>query len=161
MISIRRRTPKKPETFREHLDFYLVDTETTLGKAIDIAIILLNLAIIVILVIETYDISPELREMLWITELVIVGFFIVEYIARLYGAEDRWKQIFDLYSIIDLIAILPTLILIFYPNPSVGLIRLVRSFRAFRIFRFLRFAQFAASLFGPRRGTACKFCALQ
>ena len=50
--------------FREVIQFYLIDCKTVLGKLIDIFIILLNLFICAILIIETYPVSDETREIL-------------------------------------------------------------------------------------------------
>lgn len=141
-----------PNTFRKTLQFYLIDCKTAFGKIIDIFIILLNLFICLILVIETYPVSEATRRLLWQLEVVIVIFFIVEYVARLYAAENRARQLVDVYSIIDLIAILPTLSMIFLPligiTLDIGFIRFIRAFRTFRIFRFLRFTADADFFFG-------------
>lgn len=138
--------------FRETLQFYLVDCKTALGKIIDIFIILLNLFICAILVIETYDVSHETMHILDIAENIIVFFFIAEYAARLYGAENRLKQLTDIYSIIDLIAILPTIALIIFPYFGISLdlsmIRFIRIIRVLRIFRFLRFTADPEFFFG-------------
>jgi voltage-gated potassium channel len=105
-----------------------------------------------IFVIETYPISESARQLLWKTEVVIVLFFVIEYIARLYGASNRLKQLIDVYSIIDLIAILPTLSLLILPlfgvSLNIGFIKVIRVFRVFRIFRFLRFTADADFFFG-------------
>ena len=93
-----------PTTFRKTLQFYLIDCKTAFGKIIDIFIIILNLFICLILVIETYPVSEATRRLLWQLEVVIVVFFIVEYVARLYAAQNRARQLVDVYSIIDLIA---------------------------------------------------------
>lgn len=139
-------------SFREALQFYLIDCKTALGKIIDIIIILLNLFVCAILVIETYPVSQATRQLLWNMEVIIVLFFIVEYLARLYGAKNRLKQLVDIYSIIDLVAILPTLSLLIFPLIGVtldfGFIRLIRVFRVFRIFRFLRFTADPDFFFG-------------
>jgi voltage-gated potassium channel len=140
------------DSFRETLQFYLIDCKTALGKIIDIFIILLNLFVCAILVIETYPVSQATRQLLWNMEVIIVLFFIIEYVARLYGAKNRLKQLVDVYSIIDLVAILPTLSLIFFPLIGVtldfGFIKLIRVFRVFRIFRFLRFTADPDFFFG-------------
>ncbi|MBN2178731.1 MAG: ion transporter [Deltaproteobacteria bacterium] len=132
-------------SFRETIQFYLVDSKTPLGKLIDICIIILNFVICAILVVETYDVSEATRSLLWNTEVIIVAFFIIEYAARLYGSQDRLKQLVDIYSVIDLIAILPTVALLVCPifgvALNVGFLRLIRAFRVFRIFRFLRYAR--------------------
>jgi voltage-gated potassium channel len=141
-----------PNTFRKTLQFYLIDCKTALGKIIDIFIILLNLFICLILVIETYHVSEATRQLLWQLEVVIVIFFIIEYVARLYAAQNRLRQLADVYSIIDIIAILPTLSVIFLPligiTLDIGFIRFIRAFRTFRIFRFLRFAADGDFFFG-------------
>jgi len=141
-----------PQSFRETLQFYLIDCKTPLGKIIDIFIVLLNLFICAILVIETYSVSESTRQLLWDFEVVIVAFFIVEYAARLYAAENRLKQLVDIYSIIDLVAILPTLSVLVLPlfgiTLNIGFLKLIRSLRAFRIFRFLRFTADPDFFFG-------------
>lgn len=132
-----------PHNFRETIQFYLIDCKTPLGKLIDAFIIILNLFICAIFVIETYPVSAATKALLWKSEVIIVLFFIIEYAARLYGARSRLKQLVDVYSIIDLIAILPTLALLVLPAFGITLnlsfVKLIRIFRVFRIFRFLRF----------------------
>jgi len=141
-----------PQGFRETLQFYLIDCQTALGKIIDIFIILLNLFICAILVIETYAVSEATHQLLWNLEIIIIVFFIIEYVARLYAAHSRLKQLVDIYSIIDLIAILPTLSVLILPlfgiTLNIGFIKLIRSFRTFRIFRFLRFTADTDFFFG-------------
>lgn len=139
-------------SYRDTLQFYLVDCKTPLGKMIDIFIVLLNLFICAILVIETYDLSDGIRHVLEVMENVIVFLFIVEYLARLYAAENRFKQLKDIYSIIDLIAILPTalpfLFSLFGVTLNIRFIKLIRIIRIFRIFRFLRFTADPDFFFG-------------
>lgn len=141
-----------PNGFRETLQFYLIDCKTAPGKFIDIFIILLNLFICVILVMETYAVSETTRQLLWKLEVAIVLFFILEYAARLYAAKDRLKQLVDIYSIIDLIAILPTLSMLVMPlfgiTMNISFIKIIRGFRVFRIFRFLRFTADPVFFFG-------------
>lgn len=138
--------------FRNILQFYLIDSKTLIGKLIDILIILLNLIICIIFVVETYEISETIKMQLWKIEVFIVLFFIAEYIARLYAATNRVKQLSDIYSILDLIAILPTLSLLLLPilgfSIDLDFIKILRSVRVFRIFRFLRFTADVHFFFG-------------
>jgi len=130
-------------SLRESIRLHLYHSKTQLGKTIDIFIISLNLLICVIFVLETYPISQKTRDLLWDIELITVFFFIVEYIVRLYCSPDRLRHIKYIYSIIDLVAILPTLSLLILPLFGVSLdiriLRIIRIVRVFRIFRFLRF----------------------
>ncbi|MDY6989007.1 MAG: ion transporter [Thermodesulfobacteriota bacterium] len=147
-----RKEESTPDSFRETLQFYLIDCKTPLGKLIDIVIIFLNLVICAIVVIETYPISGATEALLWKVEVVIVLFFIVEYGARLYGARSRLRQLRDAYSVIDLIAILPTLSLLVLPalglTHNLDFIKAMRGVRVFRIFRFLRFTADPDFFFG-------------
>ena len=147
-----RKEESTPESFRETLQFYLIDCKTPLGKLIDIVIIFLNLVICAIVVIETYPISDATKALLWKAEVAIVLFFIIEYGARLYGARSRLRQLRDVYSVIDLIAILPTLSLLVLPalglTHNLGFIKAIRGLRVFRIFRFLRFTADPDFFFG-------------
>ena len=139
-------------SLRETIRFYLIDCETATGKAIDIVIVFLNLFICGIYIAETYVENSTVRGVLWKIEVVIVLFFIVEYAARLYGSRNRLRQLVDIYSIIDLIAILPVLVLLianwFGVTVGLGFVKIIRSFRVFRIFRFLRFTTNPDFFFG-------------
>jgi len=139
-------------SFRQTIKFYLIDCKTPLGKLIDIFIILLNLIVCAIFVIETYPVSESVKNLMWNTEIIIVFFFIAEYVARLYGAKNRLRQLIDVYSIVDFIAIVPTLSLLVLPlfgiTPNIGFLRVIRMIRVLRIFRFLRFTADPNFFFG-------------
>lgn len=141
-----------PRNLREIIQFYLIDCKTPVGKLIDIFIIVLNLVICGIFVVETYPVPESTIQLLWKIEVIIVFFFIIEYAARLYGAKTRFKQLTDVYSIIDLIAILPTLSLLVLPVFGIALdlrfVKGIRIFRVARIFRFLRFTADPDFFFG-------------
>ncbi len=142
----------RPRTFREVVEFYMIDFKTPLGKGIDITIIFLNLLLVAIFVINTYNISISLKEQLWNLEILIVAIFIVEYLLRLYGTPIRLSYVRDIYSIIDLVAIMPTLILLAIPPAyfiyDIRVIQTIRVLAIFRIFRFLRFISQNHLLFG-------------
>ena len=136
-----------PATLRETIQFYLIDCKTIPGKLIDIAIILLNILVCFLFVIDTYAISNPFRELLWKIEAIIIVFFIIEYIARLYGSRNRLKHIVNIYSLIDLAAILP-IFTIFFVSPATIRLGFIRIIRILRIFRFLRFTTDPIFFFG-------------
>ncbi len=138
---------KKNKSFREKIRFYLIDSETSLGKLIDIFIVFLNILVCFIFVMGTYPISEATRRFLWNLEVITVIFFIVEYIARLYGARKRLSHVTHIYSIIDLVAILPTILLILLPSFPLH-IEFIETIRALRILRFLRFIADPQFFFG-------------
>lgn len=137
-------------TIRHSIQFYLIDSKTILGKFIDVFVLVLNLLVCGIFVIETYPISISLLNVLRDVEVIVIAFFIVEYLLRLYGAKNRIKYVFSIYSLIDILSILPTiLILIFQVHPSnISMLMIIRILRIMRIFRFLRFTADNTFFFG-------------
>ena len=138
------------KNIRERIQFYLIDCKTLPGKIIDIFIILLNLSFSVLFVIETYNISEELHQFLWNFEIIIILLFSAEYIFRLYGAKNRVKYLFSIFSIIDLVSIVPTLFLVLFPSISLSFefIKIIRLIKVFRIFKFVRFLTDGNFFFG-------------
>ena len=139
-------SPVRGRGARELVRYYLLDHRTPLGKAIDIALLALNLVFVAVFVAETYPLRPAFRATLWNLEVVIAAVFLVEYLLRLYGAEDRVGEFLDPYSVVDLVAILPTLLVFALPTAatvgSVGFLRVVRVVRVLRFYRFTRDAEF-------------------
>ncbi|MBC7080228.1 MAG: ion transporter [Methanothrix sp.] len=139
-------------SLRETIQFYMIDFRTPLGRAIDIAIIALNIMVVVLFVIETYPLPSRISLLLWRLEIAIIFIFMIEYILRFYGAPDRWSYVKETYSLIDLVAIMPTLILLVLPifgvYADLRFIHIIRIMAVFRIFRFLRFIAEDHLLFG-------------
>ncbi|MFB1064785.1 potassium channel family protein [Natrinema sp. H-ect4] len=131
---------------RETVRFYLLDHQTPLGKTIDIALLVLNLVFVAVFVAETYPLSAELQSRLWQLEIAIGVVFLVEYILRLYGAANRLEEATDPYTVVDLIAILPTFLVVLLPGvamvANVGFLRVVRVVRVLRFYRFTQDAEF-------------------
>ncbi len=132
-------------SFREDLHKNLNEAHTTTARIIDAVLVALILIVCLIFVVGTYPLSEDILNTLNTIEIIIIFIFIIEYIARLYAAPNRFKQIFNIYSIIDLIAILPVLILFVSPSLSFGWLRILR---LFRVFRFLRFTSDPNFFFG-------------
>jgi voltage-gated potassium channel len=84
-------------------------------------------------VIQTYPISPNLRDLLNDLDTIILILFTIEYSLRLWAAKSRWKFFFDFFSIIDLISIIPLFLGWFD-------IRFLRIFRWFRLLKLIRLA---------------------
>ena len=126
--------------------FYLLDHRTLAGKAIDVALLGLNLVFVAIFVVETYPVTAATRAVLWDLEVAIAIVFLVEYLLRLYGARSRIDEALNGYTVVDLVAILPTLSVLFLPVPAtvveIGFLRAIRVIRVLRFYRFTRDAEF-------------------
>jgi voltage-gated potassium channel len=125
---------------RQTLAYYLEDMETPIGRAIDLLITELVLLSTVIFVVETYPISASLRGSLDAIDQGILVLFAGEYLLRLWCAENRLQYALSLYSLLDLVAILPFFL-------GVLDVRFIRMFRWFRILRLVRFVE-GKTLFG-------------
>lgn len=118
-------------TWRKTIGSYLDDIETPIGQVINLSIASLVVLSSTIFVVETYPIAQATRRSLDLIDTGILWIFSIEYLIRLWSAENRLKYIFSLYSLIDLLAILP-----FYLGATE--IRFIRIFRWFRILRLIR-----------------------
>ena len=142
-------SPSTDDGFRRQVRFYLLDHETYLGKAIDIALLVLNLVFVGVYVAQTYALSSETATLLWRLEVAIGVVFAAEYALRLYGAGDRLAELFNGYTMIDLVAILPTFVLLALPVSAVPFnVGFLRVLRVVRVLRFYRFTDDAEFFFG-------------
>jgi voltage-gated potassium channel len=131
---------------RAAVRFYLADHHTLLGKTVDVVLLTLNLVFVGLFVADTYPRFASLRPVLWTAEVAVAVVFLVEYVLRLYAARDRVAEFFNGYTVVDLLAILPTLLVVLLPGSTlalnVGFLRVVRIVRALRFYRFTRDAEF-------------------
>jgi voltage-gated potassium channel len=131
---------------RDVVRFYLLDHRTPLGKVIDVALLGLNLVFVGVFVAETYPLSAGTDALLWDLEVAIALVFLVEYVLRLYGARNRVAEALNGYTVVDLVAILPTLVILLFPlsavTLNVGFLRVIRVVRVLRFYRFTRDAEF-------------------
>lgn len=127
-------------TLRQQLGFYLDDIETPIGKTVNLTITALVVVSSAIFVMETYPLPLPVRSQLEWVETGILWLFALEYALRLWCAQNRREYLFSLYSIIDLLAIIPFFIGSFN-------IQFLRVFRWFRILRLIRFLE-GKTIFG-------------
>ncbi|WP_410766621.1 potassium channel family protein [Haloferax sp. DFSO60] len=137
---------RAPRGFREQVEFYLVDHETPLGKAIDISLLVLNLVFVGVFVAQTYSLSEPTQELLWQAEVGIALVFVAEYVLRLYGAPNRLAEFTNPYTIVDLLSVVPTLSVLLLPPSiivlNIGFLRVVRVIRVLRFYRFTKDEEF-------------------
>jgi voltage-gated potassium channel len=141
----RDHDPDPDREIRDVVRFYLLDHRTWLGKAIDVALLALNLAFVAVFVAGTYPLEPALSRDLLRLEGVIAVVFLVEATLRVYGAEHRLGELFDPYTVVDLVAIAPALVVLASPatlGVEAGFLRVVRVVRVLRFYRFTRDAEF-------------------
>lgn len=130
--------------FHLHIDNY----ESKHGRRLELFFFLINFLAIIHFFIDTYDFSGTIKTILITSELILVSIFIIEYAARMHVAQKKIRHFFNIYSLIDLIAILPVVLtfLAFAPIVNLGFVRIFRILRVFRVMRVMRVLRFQRAL---------------
>ena len=112
--------------------------DTSGGRVFALTIQCLILLSIICIAIETLpDLEPATRRLLRQFEIFTVSVFTVEYVLRIYAADNKLKFIFSFFGLIDLLAILP-----FYLSAGIDL-RFIRGFRLLRLFRIFKLVRYS------------------
>jgi len=141
-------------------DIYKVifEAETKRGKQFDVILLWLILLSVVVVLLESVNFIREGNEFVFkVIEWVITMIFTIEYGFRIYCVGRSWRYIKSFYGIIDLLAILPTFISIFFP--ALGSLMTIRAMRLLRVFRILKMERFTAeskNMVGALRNSGIK-----
>lgn len=121
----------------EALKRIIEDTDTKAGRRFDLCVEALIVISLISFCVETLpDLSSTTRYWLRVLEVVTVALFTIEYILRIFVADNRLRFIFSFYGLVDLVAILPFYISTGIDLRSVRIFRMLRLFRAFKLFRY-------------------------
>ena len=124
----------KFKDLKERINFYFENVESLPGTIIDSSIIALILISSTIYVALTHPLPDFLVSILEIADAVIMIIFSVEYLLRFWTAEKKIKHFFSIYSIIDLVVILP----FYFGLAGLGFLMILRVFRILRLLRFIK-----------------------
>jgi voltage-gated potassium channel len=130
------------ETPKERIYRIIFGTDTPAGRLFDIlliATILLSVVAVILDSIESWQLRYALE--LHLIEWFFTFLFTAEYLVRIYCSPNPRAYITSFYGIVDLAAILPTYISLFFPAASLLLI--IRLLRVLRIFRVLKLLQYS------------------
>lgn len=105
--------------------------------AVDLFILACITASCVLVVIDTTGgpLAPERRALHFRIEAALTTIFVVEYLVRWYAAPRRWIYPLTFFAVIDLLAILPSLLML---GTDLMLLRAVRGIRLLRLLRLFR-----------------------
>ncbi|MBT2786662.1 MULTISPECIES: ion transporter [unclassified Halomonas] len=129
------------EGLRARLFHIIFESDTPGAKAFDIALIvaiLISVAVILLGSVERY--AEHYGALFFYVEWILTLLFSLELIVRIYCLERPLLYLKSFYGIVDLIAILPTWLVLLVPGAH-GLV-IVRILRVLRIFRILRLMEF-------------------
>ena len=115
--------------------------DTKIGRIFDYSIQAFIFISIISFAFETIqNLNPEFLKILYIEEIILVIIFTIEYLLRIYVADNKIKFIFSFYGLIDLFAVLP-----FYINSGIDL-RSIRIFRFIRLIRLMKFFRYSRAV---------------
>ncbi|MEM6485933.1 MAG: ion transporter [Pseudomonadota bacterium] len=149
-------TRREQSPLQARLFAIVFGTDTTSGKWFDL---LLIFAILVSVSVIVFDSIPSVHARFGVTfqymEWVFTGLFTLEYLLRIWIAQNRKGYVLSFYGVIDLLAILPSYLAILVPQTAPLLVvRLLRVLRIFRVLRMFAFLSEANRVAGALRASA-------
>ena len=128
----------RPQTgWRLRLYTVIFEADTRAGRAFDIALIMLILASVAVVVLDSME-SVHARQVALfnVLEWIFTAVFTVEYIARLACVRHPLRYARSVFGVIDLLAMLPTYLAVLVPGLHALIdVRVLRLMRMFRIFK--------------------------
>lgn len=123
------------EERRLHLRKVIFSSDTPAGRRFDLWLLLTILVSCGLVMLESVRAVEERCGLaLRIGEWLITIAFSVEYGLRVWSAPNRLRYVFSFFGLVDLLAVAPTFLSIFFPwASSFALVRAVRLTRVFRI----------------------------
>ena len=145
-------------TTRQHLFTIVFESDTKAGKRFDVLLLWSILFSILVAVLDSVpQLSEDFKREFYIIEWVFTVLFSIEYLLRIYISPRPLRYIFSFWGLVDLLAILPGYIsLFFFGYHYLLVVRIVRLLRVFRILKLVRFNREAATLARALKASAYK-----
>lgn len=136
----------------------IFQSDTKAGKLFDIILLWLILLSVAVVIVESIpEYNAQFFPIFYKIEWAFTILFSIEYILRVWSSPKPWKYIFSFWGLIDLLAIFPTYVDLFYPGYHYLLtVRIFRLLRVFRILKLVRFNREARILVDAMRNSIYK-----
>lgn len=128
--------------WRDKIHEIIFEADTPLARLFDITVLIaIILSVIMVMLESVKSLDQKYDNYFYVIEWVFTIIFTIEYALRLYAVKKPWKYATSFYGIIDLLAILPTYILVILPYQTnyLIIIRILRLLRIFRIFKLVQY----------------------
>ena len=126
---------------RVKLHEIIFEADTPAGKLFDVLLIVSILASVVMVMLDSVSsIRQTHGELLYLGEWFFTLLFTIEYILRLYCVGRPLSYATSFFGVVDLLAVLPTYMSIFFPGTQYLLV--IRILRVLRIFRVLKLVKY-------------------
>ena len=144
---------KRLHPWRENLYEIIFEADTPAGKLFDVALILsIMLSVVVVMMDSVASLSDRYGAWLSAAEWIFTLFFTAEYIFRMLCVRRPLRYACSILGIIDLLAILPSYLSLFFPGTQYLLV--IRVLRVLRIFRVLKLVHYLGEVRALNRAIA-------
>ena len=149
---------RNQDSWRERVRHIIFDSNTPASRTFDVVLMGLIVFSVILVMLETVEeIEAEYGTLLLALEWVVTILFTIEYVARLWTADNRVRYARSFFGIVDLMAILPVYLSLFLPGAqSLLVIRSLRLLRVFRVFKMARWLSEANYLVRAIRSSSRK-----
>ena len=125
------------------------DSDTRAGRLFDATVLTVIVAGLVVDAMATLpSLEAAASHILGLVSAGVTTLFVAEYLLRVATAEHRWRYVASFYGIIDLVAILPTLLGL--DLRALRAVRLIRLLRVLKITRTHALSRFLKALWSVR-----------
>ncbi|BBP69675.1 ion transporter [Pseudomonas sp. Seg1] len=144
--------------WRERLYVMIFQSDTLAGRRFDGILLLIILASLVIVMLDSIDsVHRNYADVLAYIEWGFTIIFLGEYILRLYCSPKPLRYAFSFYGLVDLLAIVPGILALYYSDAQYLLIiRIIRMLRIFRVLKLSPYLKQANYLMSALRGSKQK-----
>jgi voltage-gated potassium channel len=146
------------DNWRQQLYVIIFFTDTPAGQRFDRYLLLAILASLVVVMLDSVDAyHSQYGEWLKALEWGFTLLFAIEYGVRLYCSPKPLRYAFSFFGLIDLLAILPAILTLFFADAQYLLIiRVIRMLRVFRVLKLRQYLSQANFLLTALRGSRQK-----
>ncbi|MDD2055519.1 ion transporter [Pseudomonas putida] len=144
--------------WRQRLYVVIFQTDTLAGRRFDSTLLLIILASLAVVVVDSIDsIHRDYAKLLAYIEWGFTLVFAIEYGLRLYCSPKPLRYAFSFYGLVDLLAIVPGILALYYSDAQYLLIiRIIRMLRIFRVLKLGPYLKQAHYLLSALRGSKQK-----
>ncbi|AKG15094.2 ion transporter [Moraxella bovoculi] len=143
---------KKSLPLKEKIHIVIEGTDTRTGKFFDVVLLIaIALSVAVVMLDSVLILRLQYGQLFFYAEWLFTILFTIEYAMRLYSAPNRKRYAFSFFGIIDLLALLPSYLSLFFMGTQyllvVRILRILRIFRVFKLRSYMQQAGFLAAAF--------------
>ncbi len=143
---------------KEYLYKVVFESDTKAGKKFDVVLLWAILLSCLVAILDSVQfLQHRFGKEFVVLEWIFTIIFTIEYLARIYISPKPLRYIFSFWGFIDLLAIIPTYLSLFYFGYHyLVIVRIIRLLRVFRVLRLVRFNREAMGLLRALKSSAYK-----